>query len=60
MFAILLEQHALLLLSVQMAFQSQRKTIYELILHFAADTVTDKSYFGISFVADAERAVLRS
>ena len=39
----------------------QRKIIFELIMHFIADTDTDENDFGIIiFVADADTAVLCS
>ena len=45
---------------VQMALQTE-KNIFELIMHFVADTDTDKNYFEINFfVAATETAVLCS
>ena len=38
----------------------QRKMIFELIMHFIADTDTDKNDLELFFVADADTAVLCS
>ena len=40
---------------------TDRKIIFEIIMHLIADTDTDENYFGINIsVADADTAVLRS